>query len=830
MNNFTMHIIKAAAMTLVAAVCITVQAAGPKRVVQVQKAKKQVVITDVNSDVTPAPLKIRPNNASAAQRDILIDEDFSKVTGGSMETPDTTKFLASSYYEPGIFIDPSMTKDGTWAGESVYAAGGALYLKTYNPMIYAALMTPLGDYSGEITLTFKVKAIPCWIVYNEDPETGEEIWGLSRGSTIGVQVCRGGYTSSQLADTDLEDGSGYYTTRLYENQGWTEIELHFNNYSGDSDGYICFFTEGAVLIDDVKVTSAPTFLAAPKVVGVTDFQADRFTIEWQPLRKAFEYYVDLYKMTYTSDTDGAFSEDFENYTAPQEGWGVTSSEISPDKGMDGSKAMVMYDRDTLTTPENGATYKTMDFYMKFVTHYDDPYMSMATVYVDGLTESGWKTVAYIYASYFIDGDIVRLSDEIYGFANTYKAIRIRPGDMEEGEYILVDNIDIATNRPFRLERVFGENSSDWGDDSNDTYYDYTDGTSYTFTGLDPETEYYYSVRGHYVFTFSDKLIYHAFGVCSPEVLPASNIDSHGSFTANWNLAPKATGYTVEMFGVTKVEEDDADFILLEETFDKINDEVTSATDWRSPEILGNDDSSRLDQYTALPGWTGVGNTIAQGMLGCESSSYILTEIVTPEIYVGNDDEIRVYVKAYGGLGDQLILRVDGKSYFVPFEQSEEGTGYINGLYSLPVTSEFAQIVMFTSNYGAFMLDEIRFTQAVNKGDVVITPIAAVDTDSETTSYMFTGLDGYGFDTYGYYVTSHFELEGKSTTSQPSETVVVNLQTGDSHVTTGMDSAKADAGVSEVARYSLDGRKLSAPQKGIDILRMSDGTTRKVIVK
>lgn len=176
MNNFTMHIIKAAAMTLVAAVCITVQAAGPKRVVQVQKAKKQVVITDVNSDVTPAPLKIRPNNASAAQRDILIDEDFSKVTGGSMETPDTTKFLASSYYEPGIFIDPSMTKDGTWAGESVYAAGGALYLKTYNPMIYAALMTPLGDYSGEITLTFKVKAMPCWIVYNEDPETGEEIW------------------------------------------------------------------------------------------------------------------------------------------------------------------------------------------------------------------------------------------------------------------------------------------------------------------------------------------------------------------------------------------------------------------------------------------------------------------------------------------------------------------------------------------------------------------------------------------------------------------------------------------------------------------------------
>lgn len=830
MNNFTMQIIKAAALTLFAAVYMTVQAAGPKRVVQVQKAKKQVVIADANSDVTPSPLKVRPNKASATQRDILIDEDFSNVTGGSMETPDTTKFLASSYYEPGIFIDPSMTKDGTWAGESVYAAGGALYLKTYNPMIYAALMTPLGDYSGEITLTFKVKAMPCWIVYNEDPETGEEIWGLSRGSTIGVQVCRGGYTSSKLADTDLEDGYGYYTTRLYENQGWTEIELHFNNYSGDSDGYICFFTEGAVLIDDIKVTSAPTFLAAPKVVGVTDFQADRFTIEWQPLRKAFEYYVDLYKMVYTSDTDGAFAEDFENYTAPQEGWAVTSSEISPDKGMEGSKAIVLHDRDTLTTPENGATYKAMDFYLKFVTHYDDPYMSMGTVYVDGLTESGWKTVAYIYASYFIDGDIVKLSDEIYGFANAYKAIRIRPGDMEDGEYILVDNIGITTNRPSRLERVFGENSSDWGDDSNDTYYDYTDGTSYTFTGLDSETEYYYSVRGHYVFTFSDKLIYHAFGVCTPEALPASNIDSQGSFTANWDKAPKATGYTVEMFGLTEVEEDNPDFILLEETFDKIDDGVTSATDWRSPDKLGNNGDIRLDQYTTLPGWTGVGNTIAQGMLGCESSMYVLTEVVTPEIYVGNDDEIRVYVKAYGDAGDQLILRVDGTSYYVPFELANDGTGYINGTYSLPVKSESTQVMMFTYNYGAFMLDEIRFTQSVKKGDVVITAIETADTDSETTSYMFTNLDDYGFDTYGYYVTSHFEFEGKSTTSEPSNTVVVNIKTGDSHITAGMENAKVDVGVKEVARYSLDGRKLSAPQKGINILRMSDGTTRKVIVK
>lgn len=35
---------------------------------------------------------------------------------------------------------------------------------------------------------------------------------------------------------------------------------------------------------------------------------------------------------------------------------------------------------------------------------------------------------------------------------------------------------------------------------------------------------------------------------------------------------------------------------------------------------------------------------------------------------------------------------------------------------------------------------------------------------------------------------------------------------------------------EVARFSADGKRISAPQKGINIIRMSDGSTRKVVVK
>lgn len=35
---------------------------------------------------------------------------------------------------------------------------------------------------------------------------------------------------------------------------------------------------------------------------------------------------------------------------------------------------------------------------------------------------------------------------------------------------------------------------------------------------------------------------------------------------------------------------------------------------------------------------------------------------------------------------------------------------------------------------------------------------------------------------------------------------------------------------EVARFTLDGKRISAPQKGINIVRMSDGSTRKVAVE
>ena len=52
----------------------------------------------------------------------------------------------------------------------------------------------------------------------------------------------------------------------------------------------------------------------------------------------------------------------------------------------------------------------------------------------------------------------------------------------------------------------------------------------------------------------------------------------------------------------------------------------------------------------------------------------------------------------------------------------------------------------------------------------------------------------------------------------------------SDATTGINGVVDSTSSSEVARYSLDGMQLSAPQKGLNIVKLSDGRTVKVMVK
>ena len=66
------------------------------------------------------------------------------------------------------------------------------------------------------------------------------------------------------------------------------------------------------------------------------------------------------------------------------------------------------------------------------------------------------------------------------------------------------------------------------------------------------------------------------------------------------------------------------------------------------------------------------------------------------------------------------------------------------------------------------------------------------------------------------------------TSLPGNRMIVDLVAKNSELLAEDIHAVRD--VTEVARYTIDGRQVSEPVKGINIIRYSDGSTRKVFVK
>ena len=69
------------------------------------------------------------------------------------------------------------------------------------------------------------------------------------------------------------------------------------------------------------------------------------------------------------------------------------------------------------------------------------------------------------------------------------------------------------------------------------------------------------------------------------------------------------------------------------------------------------------------------------------------------------------------------------------------------------------------------------------------------------------------------------------TTEEDETFFGEVQTFSTDVDPdGIGGIRADEEAAEVARYDIQGRAIDKPQRGLNIIRYSDGTTRKVVVK
>ena len=317
---------------------------------------------------------------------------------------------------------------------------------------------------------------------------------------------------------------------------------------------------------------------------------------------------------------------------------------------------------------------------------------------------------------------------------------------------------------------------------------------------------------------------------TPKNLDATNI-TENSFTANWSKITQCDGYTVDLYGVNQVEEDEDNFIIFEEDFDA-TEYLTDATDINNPDVTGEDSDITFDDLCSSPGWK-FGNDdyilLVKGKAGLGVDDYGCYRLTSPKMYVAGADKATLSLSLESTLSDYEVrirfadeiysLQVDGNKFEGEFELPTFGLKETDFAISGP-------------DEAPIFIDYISVSQPLKKGAYTFTWLGREETDKETLSYNFADLDK---DAYGFYAFSANAFRGEDKNKMASfdgERMIVDLKNGTSksQFSAIQDAFVAPQEVVEVARYTLDGRQITTPVKGINIVRYSDGSTRKIFVR
>ena len=202
-----------------------------------------------------------------------------------------------------------------------------------------------------------------------------------------------------------------------------------------------------------------------------------------------------------------------------------------------------------------------------------------------------------------------------------------------------------------------------------------------------------------------------------------------------------------------------------------------------------------------------------------STSNLRVDPVTDNLYVslfkswGSQDYA---VRIYDNKGTQLNeYELTQKNYWFPgmfvFPDVEDPiAGNIDAVTveeNKEVKVDLAKVCSDADNFQAAIVKSVKSvayagkiaTATVKNGKLVVTGVKAGNTT----------------------VTLNFCSNGISTTATVNVTVTQ---------ATGITDTQTSADVREIARFTIDGKRINQPQRGINIVKYSDGTVKKVIVK
>lgn len=683
--------------------------------------------------VTVTPLGEKPADSmlkapSVSKADVIVSEDFSGFTEG--ETLDVNKWgeqMCSHYRSEEI--DPSLTHGAQWTGHNVHQAGGCAGLFDINVQDPAYINTPKMDYSGSVTITFLAKSL--LTEWEEEDENGEpKKWHFS-STTIMMRMATDDYNVKfDYGSDDFTDYAGNFDSfPIYPNQGWCEIKIEFDNYSAYNDAFFQIASAGHLLVDDLRITtSVDKFIAEPVFKGFTGATENGFTITFESVRKAFNYYTYLYE---------------------QNGQDENGNPIYK----------TVINMDNIFSPEDLEAISNMGMTV-------EEYMEFMAQELDITLDELWEMLA---------------SEKPY---NNFGKVEHKEG---------------------------------------------TNLYSYTYYNLDPTKQYYYDIRAHYYLTFSPENIRPVEVVGTPQNLDATDISETG-FTANWSKITQCDGYTVDLYGVNVVEEDEDNFVIFEEDFDA-TEELTDATDIANPDATGEGSDITFDDLTSSPGWVfGDDNYIllVKGKAGLGVDEYGCFRLTSPTMYVAGADMATLSLSVESTIEDyEIRIRFAGQVYSLPVKGNK-----FEGEFELPTFGlKETNFAISGPDDAPIFIDYISVSQPLHKGDMTFTWLGREETDKETLSHTYTDLDSERFGRYAFSANAFRGEDDKRMSSFDGERMIVDLKNGSSSSQfSEVEEVMAAEEVVEVARYTLDGQRVDRPVKGINIIRYSDGSVRKVMVK
>lgn len=239
---------------------------------------------------------------------------------------------------------------------------------------------------------------------------------------------------------------------------------------------------------------------------------------------------------------------------------------------------------------------------------------------------------------------------------------------------------------------------------------------------------------------------------------------------------------------------------------------TSASGWNPPTTIfkydiDNNEFAKVVDLTNDPE--------NRSIYGCSFRVDTKTDNLYLTAAVGYNNDYKV--RRYDADGKQLaeyVMDDKDKNYWFPgmfvFPDTED-----------PIVSNINAVNVEENKNVVVDLDNVC-SDADNFQAAIVKTVKSVADNNVATATVKNGkLVVTGVKAGNTTVTLNFCSNGISTTATVNVTVTQ---------ATGITGTQTSADIREIARFTIDGKRINQPQRGINIVKYSDGTVKKVIVK